>query len=135
MERYSENNFHGICVIIPAPSPDTPSPPHAPRCSMQSRAWRPCWRTLWVPNSSPVLVLAIKPTPHASRSRTNGAGPSNMLVVSPSLRGKAMLSCVLNAEFAHDDECWCCCRCCCWLMNASLLLLLLLLRRYSPTPR
>ena len=30
----------------------------------------------------------MKPTPHASRSRTSGRGPANMLDVSPSLSGK-----------------------------------------------
>lgn len=34
----------------------------------------------------PLLTLAMNPTPQASRSRTNGSGPSNMFCVSPSLR-------------------------------------------------
>mmetsp|Transcript_30697 Transcript_30697/g.73073 ORF Transcript_30697/g.73073 Transcript_30697/m.73073 type:complete len:233 (+) Transcript_30697:4123-4821(+) len=91
--RYSPNSSQGICVMIPAPSPEMSSPPHAPRCSMQSSAVRPCCRILWVPNSPPVVGLAMKPTPQASRSLTIGAGPSNMLDVSPGLRGKT-LTCV-----------------------------------------
>jgi hypothetical protein len=43
--------------MMPAPSPEILSPPQAPRCSMQSRAERPCWRTLWVPNSPVARVL------------------------------------------------------------------------------
>mmetsp|Transcript_130479 Transcript_130479/g.365053 ORF Transcript_130479/g.365053 Transcript_130479/m.365053 type:complete len:203 (+) Transcript_130479:2863-3471(+) len=91
-ERNSGNRSHGIWVITPAPSPETPSPPQAPRCSMQVSADRPSVTTLCVPNSPPSLVLAMKPTPQASRSFVNAIGPSKILLGLSDV--KAMFSCV-----------------------------------------
>ena len=45
--------------------------------------------------SPPLFVLAMKPTPHASRSFTNGVGPSNMFCVSPSLSWNAFSTMLL----------------------------------------
>ena len=57
--------FHGIVHMIPAPSPESSSALHAPRCSMHPSAM-----------SESVIVLCVlkpfkeatNPTPHASRS-------------------------------------------------------------------
>mmetsp|Transcript_31685 Transcript_31685/g.53238 ORF Transcript_31685/g.53238 Transcript_31685/m.53238 type:complete len:255 (+) Transcript_31685:1445-2209(+) len=57
--------FQGICTITPAPSPESSSAEHPPRCSMQPSPVRACWITLWL--LSPAR-LAMMPTPHPSRS-------------------------------------------------------------------
>ena len=51
--------------MTPAPSPDDPSPPHAPLCSMHERADRESDRIWW---EGGLVGLVMKPTPHASRS-------------------------------------------------------------------
>mmetsp|Transcript_25359 Transcript_25359/g.59364 ORF Transcript_25359/g.59364 Transcript_25359/m.59364 type:complete len:207 (+) Transcript_25359:4519-5139(+) len=93
-ERHSSRIFHGISLIIPAPSPETESPPHPPLCSMQVSAARPSRTTLFVPYSS--VGFATNPTPQASRSLVSASGPSNILL--RSLSSKAML------RLDHDCE-------------------------------
>mmetsp|Transcript_24635 Transcript_24635/g.63128 ORF Transcript_24635/g.63128 Transcript_24635/m.63128 type:complete len:249 (+) Transcript_24635:167-913(+) len=56
---------HGIWVITPAPSPESLSALHAPRCSMHPSACSDLVTTSWV---ATLFRDAIKPTPQASRS-------------------------------------------------------------------
>mmetsp|Transcript_22031 Transcript_22031/g.48086 ORF Transcript_22031/g.48086 Transcript_22031/m.48086 type:complete len:207 (-) Transcript_22031:201-821(-) len=59
------SSFQGIWVINPAPSPESSSAEHAPRCSMHPKAVRACSTTLWLLT---FFRLAMKPTPQASLS-------------------------------------------------------------------
>ena len=61
----------GMALRIPAPSPESPSPPQPPRCSMQRRPCRACCNTQWL--ASPCR-WARKPTPQASFSPATASG-------------------------------------------------------------
>lgn len=55
----------GMEVITPAPSPESLSAPHPPRCSIHPKDVRASLTILW---DASFLRLAMYPTPHASRS-------------------------------------------------------------------
>lgn len=68
LSAQAEMIAHGIWVISPAPSPESSSAEHPPRCSMQPSAVSAWETTLWERSAR---VLATNPTPHASFSSSS----------------------------------------------------------------
>ena len=99
----ASSSSHGTAVSTPAPSPDTPSPPHPPRCSMQPRAVSVRAMVSW--RRRP-LRSAMKPTPHASRSSTSasGSGSAGCVPIRPVGTGRTGVETdsASAAQFTHE---------------------------------
>src|SRR5882762_9075343 len=76
----SKKNSCGTCNIMPAPSPELVSQPHAPRCSIFSNTVNASaiWRCDFVP-----FMLATKPIPQESCSNEGSYRPPPGLPPSP----------------------------------------------------
>mmetsp|Transcript_2839 Transcript_2839/g.9214 ORF Transcript_2839/g.9214 Transcript_2839/m.9214 type:complete len:265 (-) Transcript_2839:209-1003(-) len=93
---YFSKSFHGTFVMIPAPSPESSSALHAPRCSMHPSAVSASWTVLCV--RSP-LSDAMNPTPHASDSSRS----CSLSTTPPAYGGRPGAIAAVTTAFARGD--------------------------------